>query len=89
MSRERTIEDFLNELEEQDLSVSKWCRENKLSSNTIWAIARGQVIGRSGDARRALKLMNLPLPSARREHPHKERAVRKAAEKLQAQGAAA
>lgn len=88
MSKDRTFEDFLKELEDQDLSVAKWAREHKLASNTVWAIGRGQVIGRSGEARRAMKLMGLPLPSARREHPHKVRAAaRKQA--AAAQGAAA
>ena len=79
MTQERTFEEFLKELEEQDLSVAKWCREKGLSSNTVWAIGRGQVIGRSGEARRAMKLMNLPLPSMRRQHPLKDKAAQKRA----------
>ncbi|MDD2711386.1 MAG: hypothetical protein PHU77_00560 [Simplicispira sp.] len=84
MSQNRTIEDFLKELEDQNISVAKWCREHSMSTSTIWALASGHTLGRSGEARRALELMGLPLPTARRDHPHK--VVRKA---LATQGGAA
>ena len=77
MTQERTIEDFLKELEDQDISVSKWCRGHHMSPNTVWALAKGQTLGRSGESRRALKLMGLPLPSARRNHPNKNKAAAK------------
>lgn len=62
----RSADDFLKELEEANVTVAQWCRENSLSSGVVWAVIRGAVVGRSGEARRAMKLMKLPLPSARR-----------------------
>ena len=87
MPHERTAEDFFKELEDKDLSVSQWCRDNQASTNTVWSIARGTLVGRGGEARRVMKLMGLPVPSMRRDHPQKAKAAAKRAQA--AQGATA
>ena len=69
MTEQRTVQDFLKELEDQNVSVTQWCREHKFGSSTVWAVIRGTVMGRSGEARRVLQAMRLPLPSARRKLP--------------------
>ena len=79
MPQVRTAEDFLKELEDRNLSVAQWCREHRASTNTVWAIAAGRVLGRSGEARRVMKLMGLEVPSFRRDHPNKVRATEKTA----------
>ncbi len=87
MSQARTAEDFFKELEDQNISVSQWCRNHQASTNTVWSIARGVLVGRGGEARRVMKLMGLPVPSMRRDHPQKAKAAAKRAQA--AQGAAA
>lgn len=87
MSRKRTVEDFLKELEDQNMPVAAWCRQHQLTTNTVWSIAGGRVLGRTGEARRAMKLMGLEVPSFRRDHPNKVKAAAK--KQAAAQGAAA
>jgi hypothetical protein len=76
--RNRTAGDFLKELEDKNISVAQWCRDHQMATSTVWAVVDGRVLGRSGEARRAMQLMKLPLPSARRNYPRKVRTSRKA-----------
>lgn len=71
MSQQRSAQDFLKDLEDQNITVSQWCRDHKFANNTVWAVISGKVLGRSGEARRAMKLMGLELPTARRDYPAK------------------
>jgi len=72
-AKHRSAQDFLNELERKNVTVAQWCRDNKFSTSIVWAVISGAVLGRSGESRRAMQSMGLPLPSARRNRPaHQE-----------------
>lgn len=62
MKKQRTAEDFLNELRQADRTVADWCREHGFSQGLAYRVLRGQTIGRWGETRRIAKAMNLPLP---------------------------
>lgn len=68
-AKHRSAQDFLNELERKNVTVAQWCRDNKFSTSIVWAVIGGAVVGRSGESRRAMQSMGLPLPSARRNRP--------------------
>jgi gp16 family phage-associated protein len=68
-AKPRTAQDFLNDLESKNVTVAQWCRDNKFSTSIVWAVISGAVVGRSGESRRAMQSMGLPLPSARRNRP--------------------
>lgn len=71
IAKQRTAQDFLNELENKNVTVAQWCRDHKFNTSIVWAVIGGTVVGRCGEARRAMQCMGLPLPSARRNRAPK------------------
>lgn len=65
MRTNRTPQDFLDELAAKDMSVAQWCRDHRVTTTTVWSVIKGTVLGRRGQARRARRLMGLPLPSTK------------------------
>lgn len=66
MSKKRTPEDFLRELQESDKTLAQWCREQRFSASLASRVLRGETLGRWGEARRIVRAMGLPLPDMRK-----------------------
>ncbi len=58
----RTIEAFLAELADQDLTIRDWARLHQLDINTVYMAVSGRIAGTRGEARRVIRAMGLTPP---------------------------
>lgn len=58
----KTVEQFLAELAERDMSIADWCRQHKQPKNTVYALCGKRFNGTRGEARRVARAMGLALP---------------------------
>ena len=59
MTKTRTPAEFLEHLQQQDMTVAEWCRENRFSQQLAYRVLNGKTLGRWGEARRITKAMGL------------------------------
>lgn len=59
MTKTRTPAEFLKHLQQQDMTVAEWCRENRFSQQLAYRVLNGKTLGRWGEARRITKAMGL------------------------------
>lgn len=62
----KTLDEFLNSLEQQDMTVAAWARENGFPPVAVWAVVNGQHNGRHGRARQIVRAMGIEPPPMRR-----------------------
>lgn len=59
MTKTRTPAEFLEHLQQQDMTVAEWCREHRFSQQLAYRVLNGKTLGRWGEARRITKAMGL------------------------------
>lgn len=59
---DRTIKDFLAELEAKELTVTAWAREKSLPVRAVFSLISGHYSGHHGKAREVLKAMGVKPP---------------------------
>lgn len=67
----KTLDEFLNSLNERDMTVAAWARENGFPPVAVWAVVNGQLSGRHGRARQIVRAMGIEPPPMRRVAPAK------------------
>lgn len=61
----KDVQAFLTALDEAELTVADWARQQKLPLTHVYQVLQGRMVGRRGTARQVIKAMGLPLPSRR------------------------
>lgn len=60
----RTLDQFLTELADNDLTIKEWARQKGLSFNAVYMVVHGRSSGIRGEARKVVRAMGLPVPQA-------------------------
>lgn len=63
-SEPRTLDQFLTELADKDLTIKAWARQQGLSFNAVYMVIHGRSCGMRGEARKVVRAMGLPIPPA-------------------------
>lgn len=59
----RTLDQFLTELGDQDMSISDWAKQKGFSLSSVYQVTRERTVGHRGEARKIARAMGLPLPT--------------------------
>lgn len=62
MVRKKSVEDFLSELEKENITLAEWSRRNNLDMQAVYTVCNGRALGRRGNTRQVMAAMGLPLP---------------------------
>ena len=57
--KQRTLQDFLSELEEKNMTLADWARSNYFSLSTVYVVVNGRNLGKRGEGRRVYQAMGL------------------------------
>ena len=68
MVRKKSIEDFLHELEKENITLAEWSRRNKLDMQAVYTVCNGRALGRRGKTREVMAAMGLVLPPMHKNH---------------------
>jgi len=60
----RTLDVFLSELADQDLTIKEWASRNGFGANAVYMVVHGRSSGQRGQARKVIRAMGLALPPA-------------------------
>lgn len=58
----RTLDDFLQELGDKDMSIKEWARQEGFNFNAVYMVLHGRSAGMRGEGRKVLRAMGLPVP---------------------------
>jgi gp16 family phage-associated protein len=58
----KTVEQFIDELAQADMTIAEWARTHKQPLNTVYALCGKRVVGSRGAARKVARAMGLALP---------------------------
>ena len=61
--KDMTVDDFVADLAAKDMTVADWARAKGFSLPVVYAVVRGNLIGRSGVSRRVVRAMGLQPPA--------------------------
>lgn len=61
----KTVEQFLAELADADMTIADWARTHKQPLNTVYAVCGKRINGSRGAARKVARAMGLALPPMR------------------------
>lgn len=61
----KTVEQFMDDLAANDMTIADWARNNKQPLNTVYALVGKRVNGQRGAARKVARAMGLELPAMR------------------------
>jgi gp16 family phage-associated protein len=61
----KTVEQFIDELAANDMTIADWARTHKQPLNTVYALCGKRFNGSRGAARKVARAMGLALPSMR------------------------
>lgn len=62
MARKKTVDQFLLELEKENITLAEWSRRNDLDMQAVYTVCNGRALGRRGKTRAVMEAMGLPLP---------------------------
>lgn len=65
----KSLSQFLNELEEQNKTLSDWAREKDFPLALVFAVARGRITGKRGQSREILIAMGVRPPPMFERYP--------------------
>lgn len=61
----KTVEQFMDELAANDMTIADWARSNKQPLTTVYALCGRRINGCRGAARKVARAMGLALPPMR------------------------